>query len=76
MTLKVHRIEFNPARTYSTRENAIMSVERLFPENEPHFGSADLRYVIAVTAEGRFYPLFIGAEAVSKGIFHKFCVAA
>ena len=35
----------------------------------------EYRYVVSVTEEGRFYPIFIGEEALQAGVhFHNFPV--
>jgi hypothetical protein len=53
--------------TYATVANAVKAVEK------SSFG--DLRYVVAVDGEGRFFPLFIGGdEILQRGVHFKFAV--
>jgi hypothetical protein len=59
-------------RTYATEKNAIAAVEKKFPES----GRDGLRYFIYRNAEGRYFPAFIGYEAVHKGVHFHFNVVA
>jgi hypothetical protein len=73
--MKTHQIQLE-GKGYATRENAVKAVEKAFGPHHGHFGSADVRYLIAVTAEGRFLPVFIGQSAVENTVHTKFHVAA
>ena len=73
---KTHRIAHRIDRTYATYDNAVKAVEKKFGPNHEHFGSADLHYIIAATAEGRFYPVFIGESALRAGVHFYFPIAA
>ena len=53
-------------RTFATVSNAEKAVEKS--------GFADHRYIIAVDATGRYFPVFIGEDAVNKGIHFHFAV--
>lgn len=55
-----------PRKTYATEAGAKAAVEKLF-------GKTSFRYMVVCTAEGRFYPIFIGQEAMQV-IFHGFTV--
>ena len=46
-------------RTYSTYAKAVKRAEEA-----DHFRADNLRYVIGATEDGRFYPIFIGAETM------------
>ena len=70
-----HHITFKPAKTYATVDNAIKAVEKAYGANVA-FADTNLRYVVAVGADGRFFPVFIGEAAVRAGVHFKFCVAA
>ena len=74
--VKAHQIQFDVKKTYATRENSVKAVQKLCGENHAHFGSADVRYIITATADGRFLPVFIGESAINKGMHFHFCVAA
>lgn len=55
-------------KTYATAENADKAVAKA---NLNH-----LRYIMAVDAEGRFFPVFLGEQAVLYGVHFKgFAVA-
>lgn len=73
--MQAHRIEFDIKKTYASRENCIKAVEKVFGANQPHFGSADVQWLIAVNAEGRFFPVFIGERAIQKMVHFTFPVA-
>jgi|GEM_PF-1802846 len=52
-------------KSYSTIKNLKKAVEKF----------EECRYVVSVTEEGRFYPIFIGEEALQAGVhFHNFPV--
>ena len=61
-------------KTYATKANALKAVEKVFGANEPHFGSADVRFVLMQNDEGRWFPIFFGQSALSNGVHHKFSV--
>jgi hypothetical protein len=54
--------------TYATRNNAIKAVQES--------GFEDLRYVIAVNEQGRFFPVFFGEDAAVKGVHWRFPIIA
>lgn len=57
-------IAVEPTKTYATRENAIKAFEK-------KFASADCNYFIALTEDGRYYPVAIGVAAIRHGVnFH------
>lgn len=61
-----------PPRTYATRQNAVKAIKaRGFDETQ----NPDLRYVIATTESGRFFPVFIGESAVHAFVHFHFCTA-
>ena len=72
---KANRIELSPAKTYASRENAIKAVEKVYGPHHSHPGSADVRYIVAQTGEGRWFPLFIGNSAIAHGAHIFFPVA-
>lgn len=54
-------------KTYATEANAIKAVEKVgFSDN--------LRYFVMRTAEGRFFPVFIGMAAIEAGVHFHFNV--
>lgn len=57
-------------RTYATKENAIKAVEKKFPGDE----CSHLRYIIMEDVDGRFFPVFIGAQALQDGVHFHFHV--
>ena len=65
-------ITIEPTKTYATAENAIKAVNRVITNPE----LANIRYMIVTHTDGRFFPLFIGMDAVQAGIHFHFNVAA
>ena len=65
-------IDLQPSKTYATRENAQKAFEAKFPSGE---SQAEVRYIIATTPEGRFFPVGLGERAVWAMVHHHFCVA-
>ena len=63
-------ITLTPNKTYATEANAIKAVEKRFPESD----SDGLRYIIMLTPDGRFYPVFVGTSAVHAGVHFHFHV--
>lgn len=63
-------IILTPNRTYATEANAIKAVEKRFPESD----NDGLRYIIMRTADGRFYPVFVGTSAVLARVHFHFHV--
>ena len=65
------QIQLEPNRTYATEANAVRAVEKAYGADVD-----GLRYFIMPTADGRFFPVFIGAHAVARGVhfnFHVVC---
>ena len=46
-----------PAKTYATYDNAMKKLQKLEALDER------VRYIIAATSDGRFFPVVIGAES-------------
>ena len=59
-------------KTYATEANAIKAVEKKFPEA----GNDGLRYFLQRTADGRFFPVFIGHKALEAHVHFHFNVVA
>lgn len=64
-------MKLTPARTYATHANVIKAIEKHFGDNCP-----ELRFMILQTDDKRYYPVFIGQEAVSRVVHFHFCVVA
>ena len=59
------KFTITPSKTYATEENADKAVQKIFGDNK------ELRYFIMRTAEGRFFPVFVGESAALDGVhFH------
>ena len=71
-----HHFTPSPSKTYATQANAVKAVEKLFGENQTRWPAADLHYVTMQTAEGRWFPLFIGERALQHGVHFHFPVMA
>ena len=64
-------IDLSSSKTYATKANAIKAVEKFFGDNRP-----ELRYTIYRNDEGRFFPVFLGTDALHAGIHFHFTVVA
>lgn len=64
-------ITLTPNKTYATEANAIKAVEKKFPES----GNDGLWYFLQRTAEGRFFPVFVGERALQAGVHFHFNTA-
>lgn len=64
--------EITPNKTYATHANAVKAVEKKYPEA----ANDGLRYFTMRTAEGRFFPVFVGMECVQRGVHFHFNVVA
>jgi hypothetical protein len=53
-------------KTYATYANAVKAAEKIYGEEDT------LRYMVAATPEGRFFPAFIGQEALQMQTFLHF----
>ncbi|WP_297576011.1 hypothetical protein [uncultured Deefgea sp.] len=65
-----HYIELEAVRTYATKANAIKAVEKKIGPND----MSDQTYFIAITEEGRYYPIFIGQRAIQAQLHFHFNV--
>lgn len=65
-------ITLEMTKTYATRENAIKAVEKKFPASD----SDNLRYMTLQHTDGRWYPVFIGQQALQAGVHFHFHVVA
>ena len=64
------KYEVTPSKTYATEANVEKAVERAFPD------SPELVYIIMKTGDGRFFPIFVGKEAITRGVHFHFNVVA
>ena len=60
-----------PVRTYASHENVDKAVAKAFGDKLPN-----IRYFIMTHSDGRFFPVFIGTQAVDAGIHFSFNVIA
>ena len=65
----MNEFDLMPARTYATLANVRAAVAR-------SVRCVDLRYFVTQDNAGRFFPVFIGQEALSRQAFIEFCVVA
>lgn len=56
--------EITTTKTYKTVDGARKAVEKA--------GFEDLRHFMMLTAEGRFFPVFVGEVAVQRGVHYRF----
>lgn len=71
--MKAQLIELEANKTYKTRANAIKAVDDFFAGRE---GGCTHRYFITVGEDGRFFPVFIGQQAVTDMLHFRFNVVA
>jgi hypothetical protein len=57
------------SKTYKTKENLIKAIDALGFNNT-------IRYVISTDSDGRYFPYFIGTDALHAGVHHHFPVIA
>lgn len=62
----VRKIKFEARKTYKTESTADAAVLKA--------GYQDLRHFIMKSDDGRFFPVFVGEEAVQRGVHFNFHV--
>ncbi|RPI51859.1 MAG: hypothetical protein EHM49_06545 [Deltaproteobacteria bacterium] len=62
-------IELEAKRTYASKGNAVKAAEKLYRDC-----LSDLRYIVYQNEEGRYFPVFIGHEAIRAGVHFHFNV--
>ena len=67
-------ITLTPNRTYACEENAVKAVLKVFPADSVQY--SNLTYFLQRTAEGRFFPVFIGERALQAMAHFHFHVVA
>lgn len=65
------KFEIVANKTYATEANADKAVAKLLGDTSD---IGTLRYFIQRTADGRCFPVFVGADAVHMGVHHHFNV--
>jgi hypothetical protein len=64
-------LKFEANKTYATEANAVKAVDKKYSNEEQ-----SLRYFIMQTADGRFFPIFVGDKAIERGVHFDFHVVA
>ena len=64
-------LKFEANKTYATEANAVKAVDKKYSNEEQ-----SLRYFIMQTADGRFFPIFVGNKAIECGVHFNFHVVA
>lgn len=71
-------LQLTPVKTYATADNAHKAVAKKYPDsvvaNNPSLGP--LRYIVMQNDEGRFFPVFVGVNAMHYGVHFHFNVIA
>lgn len=62
-----HLVEIESQKTFATKANCIKAVEKLNVASK-------IRYIIVRDDNGRYYPVFLGSEAMYAGIHFHFPV--
>jgi hypothetical protein len=70
----MNAVEYDPIpnKTYKTRENAEAAVKRAMVKFM-HVNKT-LRYMMLTDKDGRFFPVFIGQDAITAGVHFHFNV--
>lgn len=55
-------VTLTPNRTYASAENAVKAVLKVFPADAEYYNN--LTYILQRTADGRFFPVFVGERAL------------
>ncbi len=66
-------IELKSNKTYATAANAIKAAEDKYPST--FAANVNLRYIVTQGADGRYFPVFLGEEAVRRQVFFNFTCA-
>jgi hypothetical protein len=64
-------LKFEANKTYATEANAVKAVDKKYSNED-----RSLRYFIMQTADGRFFPIFVGDKAIERGVHFDFHVVA
>ena len=64
-------LKFEANKTYATEANAVKAVDKKYSNEDQ-----SLRYFIMQTADGRFFPIFVGDKAIERGVHFDFHVVA
>lgn len=69
-------INFEPSKTYATRDNAIKAVAKVTGVHTGPGRDVDgLEFFVMQTPEGRWFPVFLGERALQAGMHFHFSVA-
>lgn len=64
-----------PVKTYKTAANALMAVEKCLAARQSKCRFFITEYMGATEKhQGRFFPVFVGMEAIADGLHHHFNV--
>lgn len=69
--MATRKMEITPCKTYKTEANVEKAIAKVFGESKTVF-----RYFIRVHTDGRFFPVFVGQEALTHGVQLNFNVIA
>jgi hypothetical protein len=71
----MQHVQITPTRTYKTAANAHKAATDKFGDMDTSvFGP--LRYIVMQHTDGRFFPLFIGVNAMQYGVHFHFNIVA
>jgi hypothetical protein len=58
----------HPPKSYATYQNAVKAAEKVINPDWP------IRYIVAATRDGRYFPVALGMKAMEYGLHFKMCV--
>lgn len=69
-------VELTPTRTYKTAANAHKAANDAFGGTDENSAFGPLRYIVMQHTDGRFFPVFVGINAMHYGVHHFFNIIA
>lgn len=69
-------LELTPTRTYKTAANAHKAANDAFGGTDENSAFGPLRYIVMQHTNGRFFPVFVGINAMHYGVHHFFNIIA
>ena len=72
----MQHVQITPTKTYKTAANAHKAAQDAFGGTDENSAFGPLRYIVTQHTDGRFYPLFIGVNAMHYGVHFHFNIVA
>jgi len=72
----MQHVQITPTRTYKTAANAHKAADDKFGGTDVNSAFGPLRYIVMQHTDGRFFPVFIGVNAMHYGVHFHFNILA